>query len=402
MSSPVDDGVRRIGENIRTARRARGISLEALAGLVGRSKSWLSKIENGRMRLDKRTDIAALAEALEVSADYLLGQPAPEIRPNHPNHPNYNLARLQRVLMDAGPGDPPDVPARSVEVLRTVLQEVDTALRRVEYGTMTRLLPDLIGELYVHTATSPEPARSKALKLLILACGSGAAIMFRHLGEVNLAYISGERAQQAAELLGDPVWRGAAAFGRAHARGSANKPRPLMITPRIADEVEPHIGDDRFAHQVHGMLRLSAALARQIQGDHDGAADQAGEAARLAEPLGDAPDAFEMFGVANVGVWRTSLAVEAGRPGEALKYADKVDSRALSSHTRRAVLLMEKARAHAMLDRDADAVRELRKAERLSPIRVHNDPLIKELVADMLGRSGGSDLRGLAWRMGLI
>ncbi|MFG1964215.1 helix-turn-helix transcriptional regulator [Nonomuraea sp. NPDC049028] len=399
MSRSSDDGARRIGANVRAARRARGSSIDAIAGLVGHSKGWLSKIENGKIRLEKRSDIAALAEALEVSADHLMGAPAPGVRPEGRG---YNLMPLQRLLMDSAPDDPPDVPARPVEDLRTMLEEVDAAFRRAEYATMTRLLPDLIGELYVHVATGSEPARSEALKLLILACGSEASCMLRHLGEVNLAYLSGERGQQAADLLGDPVWRGAAAYGRAHARSSASKPKPLMMVSRIADDVEPHIGDDPFAHQVHGMLRLSSALACEVRGDHDGAADQAAEAARLAEPLGDAPDAFELFGVANVGVWRTTLAVEAGRPGEALTHAGNVNPRALASDNRRAALLMEKARAHVMLDRNIDAVRELRKAERLSPAQVHSHPLLRELVLDLLERDGGRDLRGLAWRMNLI
>lgn len=176
------------------------------------------------------------------------------------------------------------------------------ALLRGDYATIARLLPAVIGELYAHVATGVEPARSEALKLLVMACGSDGTCMLRHLGETNLAYISGERGQQAADLLGDPVWRAAAAFGRAHARSSANKPKPLMV----------------------------------------------------------------------------------------------------ASDNRRAALRMEKARAHAMLDRDADAVRELRRAERLAPTQVHNHPLIRDLVADMLDRSGGRDLRGLAWRMSLI
>ena len=58
------------------------MSLETLAGLTGRSKGWLSKIENGHARLEKRQDIAAIAEALAVSADSLVGAPAPETQPH--------------------------------------------------------------------------------------------------------------------------------------------------------------------------------------------------------------------------------------------------------------------------------------------------------------------------------
>ena len=132
-----------------------------------------------------------------------------------------------------------------------------------------------IAELCVHAATCGEPDRSSALRLLVRACGSDGTCALRQIGENNLAWVAGERARQAAELLDDPVWKAAAAFGRAHARSSANKPRGLMITPQLADETEPFIGDDGFAHEVYGMLRLSAALACAVQNDHRGAAEQA-------------------------------------------------------------------------------------------------------------------------------
>jgi hypothetical protein len=54
-------------------------------------------IENGQRPLDKRADIAALASALEVSADALLGQPAPEIQPGRQT---LNLLPLRAVLLD--------------------------------------------------------------------------------------------------------------------------------------------------------------------------------------------------------------------------------------------------------------------------------------------------------------
>jgi transcriptional regulator with XRE-family HTH domain len=401
--APPDEGARRIGENVRAARRSRGMSLETLAGLSGRSKGWLSKVENGHARLERRQDIAAIAEALAVSADGLLGEPAPEVRPNGQM---YNIAPLQRTLLDASPDDPPDIPARPLDVLREEVAQADAALRSADHATVIQILGGTIGELCVHAASGDGPDRSSALQLLIRAYGSDGTCALRQIGETNLAWIAGERARQAAELLDDPVWKAAAAFGRAHARSSANKPKGLMITPRIADEVEPRIGDDPFAHEAYGMLRLSAALACAVQNDHRGAAEQAAEAARLADRDGERPGAWELFGPANVGVWRTSLAVEAGEAESALTYADQVEPRHLSSHNRRAGLRLEKARAYAMLGKDSQTVQELRQAEQLSPAQTRNNPFIRELVQDMLTRArreaGGRDLRGLAWRMNLI
>ncbi|WP_242614122.1 helix-turn-helix domain-containing protein [Actinomadura roseirufa] len=396
----MDDGARSIGENVRAARRATGKSLEAVAGLIGRSKAWLSKVENGKTRLERRSDIAALASALEVSADYLMGGPTPEVRPERRH---YNLMGLQRVLLDSSPGDPPDIPARPIDVLRAEVAAADAALLVADYATVARVLPDAIGELFVHSATAEGPVRDLALQLVVQACGSDATCTLRHLGEVHLAWIAGERGQQAADMLDDPIWKGAAAFGRAHARSSTNRPRALMLTPDIADGLEPFIGDDRFGHQVYGMLRLSSALACQINGDDRAAADHAADAARSAERLGEDPGAFELFGPANTGVWRASLAVEAGEPAAALAHADGVEPRALPSRNRRAALLLERARARAMLGHHSDAVtRELLQAERLSPQQVHHHPLVRELVRDMLRRTGGRTLRGLAWRMSLL
>lgn len=154
------------------------------------------------------------------------------------------------------------------------------------------------------------------------------------------------------------------------------------------------------------MLRLSAALACTVQDDHRSAADHAAEAALLAERDGERPEAWELFGPANVGVWRTSLAVEAGQAETALTIADQVEPRNLSSHNRRAGLLIERARAYAMLRKDADAIREMRQAEKLSPAQTRHNPLLRDLVRDLLTRArreaGGRDLRGLAWRMNLI
>lgn len=402
MAAP-DEGGQRIGSKVRAARRSRGMSLETLAGLTGRSKGWLSKVENGRARLERRQDIAAIAEALDVSADTLLGEPAPGIRPGGMA---YDIAPLQRALLDSGPDDPPDIAARPVDVLREEVDRADTALRAADHATVIQALGSAIGELCVHAATGDEPDRWPALQVLVRAYGSDGTCALRQLGETNLAWIAGERARQAAELLNDPVWKAAAAFGRAHARSSANKPKGLMITPRLADEAEPHIGDDPFAHQAYGMLRLSAALACAVQNDHRGATEQAAEAATLASRDGESSGAWELFGPANVGVWRASLAVEAGEAEAALTYADQVEPRDLASHNRRAGLRLEKARAYAMLGKDGDAIREVRQAERISPAQTRNNPLIRELVRDMLTRArreaGGRDLRGIAWRMNLI
>lgn len=387
-----------IGERVRIARRSRGIPLETLAGLIGRSKGWMSMAERGLVPLDKRSDIAAIADVLEVAADDLLGAPAPDLAARLPS---VNLTAIRTVLHEYDLQDPPDVALRPLEKVSADITSLDTALRATDYQAMMRTLPGVLAELHTG-AQHPEPTRTRALQLLIQALGL-AVIVMRHHGETDLAWICGDRARAAADRLDDPVWSGAAAYVRAHARPSVTRSRALLATPAIADSLQERLGDEPLAHQVYGMLRLSSALARQVSGDMTGAREQAAEAARIAARFEnpDPADAWELFGASNVGVWRTTLAVEAGDPGEALRVADEVNPAALASKNRRAALFMERFRALHMLGKERQAARELHRAERLSPAQVRHNPMIREAVRDMTAVRDRT-LRGIAWRMGVI
>src|SRR5690625_131541 len=67
-----------LGPRIRHARRARGLTLAELAGLVDRAPSLLSQIENGR-REPRLALLGAIARALDTSVDQLL-RPEPPTR----------------------------------------------------------------------------------------------------------------------------------------------------------------------------------------------------------------------------------------------------------------------------------------------------------------------------------
>src|SRR5262245_3634703 len=64
-----------LGDRIAAYRRRRGLSQASLAGLVGRSESWLSQVERGVRSVDRMSVILDLARVLHVDADGLLGRP---------------------------------------------------------------------------------------------------------------------------------------------------------------------------------------------------------------------------------------------------------------------------------------------------------------------------------------
>ena len=69
-----------IGERIRAARQARGISLRQLASRVGLHFSHLSKIENGRDTVGKNA-LIRIAEELDVDADLMLSEAGHQAMP---------------------------------------------------------------------------------------------------------------------------------------------------------------------------------------------------------------------------------------------------------------------------------------------------------------------------------
>ncbi len=69
-----------IGDVIREARQARGISLRSLAREVGIDHSHLSKIENGRDTVGEKS-LLRIAEALGMDADLALGEAGRQTMP---------------------------------------------------------------------------------------------------------------------------------------------------------------------------------------------------------------------------------------------------------------------------------------------------------------------------------
>src|SRR5258708_36619079 len=64
-----------LGARISTYRRRRGLSQAALAGLVGRSESWLSQVERGIRSVDRLSVLLDMAEILHVDVESLIGRP---------------------------------------------------------------------------------------------------------------------------------------------------------------------------------------------------------------------------------------------------------------------------------------------------------------------------------------
>ncbi|MGH3802876.1 MAG: hypothetical protein ACRDTD_22660, partial [Pseudonocardiaceae bacterium] len=158
-----------------------------------------------------------------------------------------------------------------------------------------------------------------------------------------------------------------------------------------------------------GLLTTSHAAAAALNGSlgdaaaaMDAAADLAGRFGELGEtdPLG-----FE-FGPTNVGFRRVRLALEAGEPDRAVSIAEGLHPEQNPFPANRCYYWVGYGRALAQLrKRRDDAVRALRRAETLNPVRVRRTPLVRDTIAVLLRHSRrdavGTELRGMADRAGL-
>lgn len=77
-----------IGKKIKALREQHGLTLEELGNKVGVGKSTVRKWETGMIANMKRDKVAALAKALGVSVEYLLGI---EEQKTYSNPPTFKL-----------------------------------------------------------------------------------------------------------------------------------------------------------------------------------------------------------------------------------------------------------------------------------------------------------------------
>lgn len=389
-----------IGERARTARILRGKSQSEVAGLAGISKAYLSRLETGERRLDSRALIQQLAEVLEVPVTFLTGQPYDADPAQSAGHAG--VTAIRKAILGSDLDDAPDAPAEPLTALAGRVAAVERLTSASDYAAYGRELPPLLTALHV-SAAADGPDRDEAMRLLIRAWQS-TFYLVKDLGYLDLAWITADRAGDAARRLDDPTWRGLVAFLEAHAAHPAGaRDRALAISRDAAADLPV----EGAAAQVYGMLHLTAALVSAASRRPDDAAAHLDEAEVTAERTGEGSAFGLHFGPTNVALWRMAVAVEQHEGGRVEEIAGAVDPSVIDSPGRQAAFYADLGRGLAQVrGRDADAVRMLSRAEQLAPQQIRANPLVRELIGHLLRRArraaGGRELRHLAQRFGVL
>jgi transcriptional regulator with XRE-family HTH domain len=397
-----------VGQRIRYLRERRGMTREVLAGLVGKSPSWLKAVESGRLQSSPRLPILLqLAEALRVRdlADLTGDQSTPIRMFSGPGHPA--LASIRDVINSA-----PLMPDGTVQPLSVLRSRLHAAwrLRHSSPDHRTALgavLPDLIRDAQLAAKMYAGAERRQANA--ILAETYGLAQMFlAYQPAQDLLWRVADRALLAAQESADPLALTCAVWFLAQAhRDAGDYDAARAINEQGLAAVKPHMdgaGIDLIA--MWGALCFELAFTAARVGDTSDAWLHWEEAARVAERLpADYYQKWTSFSQVIMKPHAVTLAVELHQSGESARQSDRAESLPIPSRPRRGRHLIEVARAHHLQRNHAAVLGTLQLAQQTAPETIRYNGYARRMAFELV-ESGPTSLRAqaheLADKIGLM
>lgn len=389
------------GARIAAYRKCKGMTQAQLAGLIGRSESWLSQVERGTREVDRLSVVLRLAEMLDVSAEALTGA-APRARPTATD-PGL-LEGVRAALTGYGhlAAESPSLPPFAQ--LRTTVVETHRSYQAARYAQTARMLPPLL------TAVDAYGSGSRPVALVRSSAYVAAAKLITKVGDADLAWIAADRAATAAQSAESLPAEGQSAYQVTCAllRGGHGD-RAEQVAVGAAERLMRRIRDDApEVVSLAGSLWLVAAITATRHADKATVTERLDRADHLADRLGiDGNHGFTAFGPTNVALHRVSTATRMGDPLRVLSDASVVNTDALrvALNGRRAQLHLDIAAAQSQRRHDPETVYHLREAERIAPELLRYYIGAHSLLRELLRRERRGQtpaLRPLAARAGVL
>jgi transcriptional regulator with XRE-family HTH domain len=394
------EDARTIGLAIWRVRDARGKSLRVVAGLAGMGKDTLQRIETGE-RSPTLAELAALADALQISVSELTRLPVPAPANGHTD----SATKAIGLALDEIDVDHPGGLVLSVAVLRDRVARLLQHKRTCRFPEVAAELPGLVRDVHTTLATGADYGELLELAVYLHVHVTRTWLVLAAAPDDLLRRVV-FLARRLAQERGEVTTLGVAAFGVTETllNGGAFELAKaeldsLSLPPTIA-ATAGLVGILTVSHAVAAALNSRPGEAATAM---DAAADMASRFGELgeADPLG-----FE-FGPTLVGFRRVHLALGAGEPDRAVSIAEGLDPEQNPFPANRTYHWVGYGRALAQLrGRHDDAVRALRRAETLNPVRVRRNPFVRDTIAVLLrhsrrGSATDEVLRGMARRAGL-
>lgn len=371
-----------LGAAIAYHRRRRGMTQEVLAGLAGgRSADWLSKVERGRITIDRLSVLEQLADALRIPVATLIDRAGTRPSPAPTRAPD--LERLRQTLADytyLAADTEIEHQAVDLDVLAAEIGEAWSAYQDSRYSRATRLLPSAISNARRAALAREDRFRDRAQAHLAMAY-QGAAMVLTKMGESDLAWLAADRGLSAAFAADNRLVLGSLYRSVAHCLLANQHPDAAGATIETAAALlAPHAARDPDHVSIYGTLFLVGAMAAARAGGRSEANRYLTHAGRAADRLGhDGNRLWTAFGPTTVRMHHVSTALELGDIETAIAQGERIDTSALPVE-RRVRHKLDLARAHdARLHRET-AETLLLDANELAPEQVASHYITVQLL----------------------
>ena len=388
-----------IGRRVAYWRTRRKMSQQVFADRLGKSKSWVDKVERGVRRLDKFSVVYEIADVLQLDVQLLLGKD-PQRRPDSINCIDQVEVEEIRAALERydqisayfhAPPEPPALPE-----MRKAVGHAWLTYQHAKYGVLARALPKLLRDAQAaDTALAGSPSSPDAAHLLGEVYQIASSTL-RKLGECELAWLAGDRSIAVAQRADDPLLAGTATYRVALALLSMGRARPaLEVNVNIANRLATDDGSASEPERlsVYGILLLQASMAAARIGDMATVRDLLAGAEEAAKLIGsDQNHYWTSFGPTNVQLHRVATAVEMGEGRLAIDVHESMDIDAFGAlmPERRAHHYLDVARGYALVGDVSKASEMLLEGDRLAPSEIRCRPLAREVLSDILRRTRGA------------
>lgn len=324
-----------IGRRVAYWRGLRRMSQQVFADRLGKSKSWVDKVERGVRRLNKVSVLRDVADVLRVSVSQLTG-----------NH----LTGGQWCRAD-----------------NRADQRADSRAAGRDWRPGV-----LLGQTYQITAE-----------------------VLRRLGEHDLAWLAADRAMAAGADSGEPWWAARAAIPLSNVVRDTGRPRHAFeVCVTTAHKLAGPDPLDTTPEQlsIHGTLLLHAALSAATSGDRRSTTELLHQAHAAAQAVGPGRDHYRThFGPAPTTVTTLATAVALGHGDQMITHlpeaATDPDHQRLPTAIR-AAYLIDVARAHLQAGNPHAAGRAIVTADQTAPAEVRHRPATHEVLGAVLRGCG--------------
>lgn len=393
-----------IGDRIKHLREFRGLTQEELADRAGVHVDTIRKLEQNQRQSARINTLRALARALDVQLERLVGQPTVTQQLSDDG----GLIALRDAIqdIDALPGVPASDSLEEPPGEQAWTDSVKDATTRYwhgDYSSLSSTLPLLLrdGRAVARETPTERVWRQLALAYQLAAC------LATQAGHPDWAWAAVEKQLAAAARASDPLMEGMGVSTLSWVllrQGRWEQAQDIAV--RKADALEPSFRKSTPAQlAVYGNLLVAAATPAARRDDRGEAIEMLTAAEAAAVRSGPVRAYGTAFSVVDVRTQKVNIALAGSdnQPEKALEFAGDVNVEEISRPVHSASYRVDVAQARYQTGDSDGALATLLEVETEQPEWIKFQTLAAATVREMLEteRRRNTPLRGLAARLGV-